>query len=133
MIVSLADAWTWYESVKELTLAMQTLAVKHWNQLTWEGELGQDNRLRDLTEPRIVDRAENVLGNVNDLCVLLFFSVFEAVVRDRVLGDMRRNRSPLQHPAVGLALRNWANEKYQKPRPRTLGELPRLPKHPPIF
>ena len=43
MIVSLDDAWAWYESAKKLLLAMRCLGDKHWNDLGWEGELGRDN------------------------------------------------------------------------------------------
>ncbi len=49
MIASLADAWRWYESVRQLTLAMGQLGKKHWTNLPWDGDLGRDNRLRHLS------------------------------------------------------------------------------------
>ena len=67
MITALADAWRWYDSVRKLTLAMRQLGKRHWSSLPWEGELGRDNRLRGLEGPKIVDRSEDVLGDLDDI------------------------------------------------------------------
>jgi hypothetical protein len=61
MIASLADAWRWYESVRELTLAMRQMGKKHWTTLPWDGDLGRDNCLRYLEAPQIVERSKMVL------------------------------------------------------------------------
>jgi hypothetical protein len=104
MIASLADAWRWYESVRNLTLAMQQLGKKHWDGLPWEGDLGKDNRLRALTASGIVKWTEAAFEDLDDLCVLLLFSVFEAVVRTRVLTEVDRELSLLRHAAVRHAV-----------------------------
>ncbi|HTU93594.1 MAG TPA: hypothetical protein VMF69_26170 [Gemmataceae bacterium] len=104
MIASLADAWQWYESVKKLTLAMRQLGNKHWDSLAWEGDLGRDNRLRDLTSPEIAERSDAILADMDDLCVLLLFSVFEALVRERVLADITAEMPALRHPAIQRAI-----------------------------
>jgi hypothetical protein len=100
MIASLADAWAWYEGVLELTLAMQALDTKHGEILPWEGDLGRDNRLRYLEATTIQGRAEAVLRDLNDLGILLLFSVFEAIVRGRLLGDVERELLLLKHPSL---------------------------------
>lgn len=106
MITSLADAWRWYESARDLTLAMRQLGRRHWSSLPWEGELGRDNRLRRLDGPEIIDRSDAVLRDLDDLCVLLLFSVFEATVRARVLADAEAEVAALRHPAVLGAVRD---------------------------
>ncbi|MGH7170701.1 MAG: hypothetical protein ACRELG_10520 [Gemmataceae bacterium] len=52
MIASLDDAWLWYESARRLARTMQRLGENHWNNLPWDGDLGRDNHLNDLTSIR---------------------------------------------------------------------------------
>jgi hypothetical protein len=104
MIASLADAWRSYESVRVLTLAMRRLGQKHWDNLPWDGDLGRDEHLRYLDAPDVRGRSEAVLGDLDDLCVLLLFSVFEATVRERVLADVERELPPLHHAALRQAV-----------------------------
>ncbi len=105
MISSLDDAWKWYESAKELTLAMVAMGKKHWNSLPWDGALGQDARLRHIAAPEILDWARVILNDLDDLCVLLLFSVFEATVRERALADVAAELPTLRHPALQHAVR----------------------------
>jgi hypothetical protein len=104
MIASLGDAWRWYQGVRELALAMRQLGKKHWTNLPWAGDLGQDNRLRNLEAPQIVEWSEAVLGDLDDLCIMLLFSVFEALVRERVMADVARELPPLRHAALKHAV-----------------------------
>jgi hypothetical protein len=105
MIASLEDAWKWYSSVKELTLAMSALGRKHWDTLPWTGALGQDQRLRQLEASEILDGVKAVLEDLDDLCVLLLFSVFEATVRKRALEEVHAELPSLRHPALLQAVR----------------------------
>src|SRR5579859_6501853 len=100
MISSLADAWKWYTTVRELTLAMFAMGKKHWTILPWDGSLGQDDRLRHIEAPEILNWTKVTLDNLDDLCVLLLFSVFEATVRERALADVAAELPPLRHPAL---------------------------------
>jgi hypothetical protein len=104
MISPLADAWNWYTSVKELTLAMQALGKKHWESLPWGGDLGRDNRLRRIKARGILTWADAVLRDLDDLCVLLLFSVFEATVRERALADVAAELPNARHPALQYAI-----------------------------
>ncbi len=45
-----------------------------------------------------------VLGDLDDLCVLLLFSVFEATVRERVLADVVDELPIVRHPALVQAI-----------------------------
>jgi hypothetical protein len=104
MIVSLADALRWYESVRAQTFTMRRLAKKHWDKLPWDGELGRDEQLRQLDGAVICKRSDAILTELNDLCVLLLFSVFEAIVRERVLADVAKELPLLHHVALRHAI-----------------------------
>src|SRR5262249_25018469 len=105
MISSLDDAWKWYASVEELTLAMFAMGKKHWHTLPWSGALGKDDRLRDIEAPKVLDWTKLILSDLDDLCVLLLFSVFEATVRERALADVAGELPTLRHPALQHAVR----------------------------
>jgi hypothetical protein len=104
VIASLADAWHWYEAALNLARTMERLGEKHWNNLPWEGDLGRDNRLKELTSAEILDGSRSVLDDLDDLCVLLLFSVFEATIRERVLAEVEAELPPLRHVAIKRAL-----------------------------
>lgn len=105
MIAFLDDAWKWYSSVHQTTLAMLAMGKKHWDALPWEGALGRDERLRQIQASEILDWVKVVLADLDDLCVLLLFSVFEATVRERALADVAAELPTLRHPALQHAVR----------------------------
>jgi hypothetical protein len=105
MIASLEDAWKWYTSVREMTLAMFAMGKKYWTTLPWDGDLGQDERLRHIEAPQILSWADVIRGDLDDLCVLLLFSVFEAIVRERALADVAAELRSVRHPALQHAVR----------------------------
>lgn len=105
MIASLSDAWNWYESARRLARTMGRLGEKHWNNLPWDGDLGRDNHLIDLVSAEILNDSASVLGDLDDLCVLLLFSVFEAIIRERVLAEVQAELPPLRHVAIQRALK----------------------------
>jgi hypothetical protein len=104
VIASLDDAWNWYESTRRLAQTMGRLGEKHWNNLPWGGDLGRDNHLRDLTSAEILTFSQAVLDDLDDLCVLLLFSMFEATIRERVLAEVVAELPPLGHVAIKSAL-----------------------------
>ena len=85
---------------------------KHWNELPWgtDSRLGQDEQLRHLDAPELVERAEVVLGDLDDLCVLLLFSVFEAIVRERVLADVEADLPTIHHIALKSAVEHMKED-----------------------
>ncbi len=105
MISSLDDAWEWYSSVREVSLAMLAMGRKHWDTLPWDGPLGQDERLRLIQAADVQDWAKVVLADLDDLGVLLLFSVFEAAVRERALAAVAAELPTLRHPALQHAVR----------------------------
>lgn len=104
MMTSLEDAWHWCDSVHSLTQMMQRLGRKYWEKLPWEGLLDRDEHLRHADAADISDRSDTVFADLDDLCVLLLFSVFESTVRAKVLADINAELPPLQHPTLLLAI-----------------------------
>ena len=78
--------------------------VESTGDLPWDGAIGQDNHLKDLTSAKILDGSQTVLDDLDDLCVLLLFSVFEATVRERVLSEVEAELPPPRHVAIKRAL-----------------------------
>src|SRR5262249_58371438 len=63
------------------------------------------NRLRELEADKILKRAGDVLDDLDDLCVLLLFSVFETLVRERVRSDVAKELpASVQHPSLRSAV-----------------------------
>jgi hypothetical protein len=104
VIASLADAWRWYEATRALARTMARFGEKHWNNLPWDGDLGRDSHLQNLSSPEILNSSKAVLDDLDDLCVLLLFSVFEATVRERVLADVETELPPLHHVSIKRAI-----------------------------
>src|SRR5262249_49888862 len=105
MIATLAEAWAWYEAVHDLADWMDRIAQRYWDDPRLAELLGLDNKFRTLAKDEIQDKARQVLEDLDDLAVLLLFSVFEAEVRDRTLEGVERELTiPPRHPALNDAI-----------------------------
>ena len=105
MIASLDDAWQWYEGVKSLAGWMARMGRKYWEHPELASMLGRDNHFRDVEKDEIARREKCVSADLDDLCVLLLFSVFEAIVRERALADVNTELPSARHPALKHALK----------------------------
>ncbi len=105
MIASLDDARDWYESAKRLTEWMARMGSKYWEHPAVLPLLEKDNHFRDVEGKDIDLRVERVRADLDDLCVLLMFSVFEAIVRERALTDVEAELPIAHHPALKHALK----------------------------
>ncbi len=83
---------------------MARLGGKYWDEMPWGGALGRDDSFRLLEATQVEERARQVLDDLEDLCVLLLFSVFEATVRERALTDVSDELPTLRHPALVQAM-----------------------------
>jgi hypothetical protein len=104
MISSLRDAWKWYERVRSLAGHMERLGQRFWDRDEWKQALARDNRFQDVESRDLREGAQTILSDLDDLAVLLMFSVFEAIVRDRVSADVTRSLPEQLHPAVDHAI-----------------------------
>ena len=101
MIATLAEAWAWYEAVHDLADRMDRIARRYWGDPRLVGLLGLDNKFRTLAKGEIQDKARQVLEDLDDLAVLLMYSVFEAEVRRQTLEGVERELAiPPRHPAL---------------------------------
>ena len=104
MIASLVDAWRWYETARRLVRTMERLGERHWDSLPWVGDLGRDDHLNQLTAEEILSGSQRVLEDLDDFCVLLLFSVFEAKIRQRVLEEVEAELPSSRHVIIKRAL-----------------------------
>lgn len=102
MIASLEDAWNWYENANKMLSCMRRLGARHWSALPHE--VRTDPRFIDLESAQVVDSTGAVLDNLDDLCIVLLFSVFESRVREQVLDDIDTSVPSPVHPAVERAV-----------------------------
>jgi hypothetical protein len=105
VIASLDDAREWYEGVKTLAGWMARMGRRYWDHETVAPVLGMDTQFREVEKGDIDLRAKRVSDDLDDLCVLLLFSVFESIVRDRALMDVETELPTARHPALRHALK----------------------------
>jgi hypothetical protein len=100
---TLADAWRWYQAVRGQLRLIGRLARKHWNELPWQGALGQDQAFLDARPEAVVADAQFGADHLDDLAVLVLFSVFEAQRRRYVAEAVQQEAAGLRHYALRLA------------------------------
>ena len=105
MIRSLDDAWEWYAAVRKAAYDLKSLAGK-WDDPTLAEVLGRHNRLKDRTAADLQDMAKTILEDLDDLAVLVLFSVFEATVRAQAGADVDRETALISHVAVLEAVKD---------------------------
>lgn len=104
-MITLDDAWRWYETVTRQAKLARRLAAKHWAALPWDDGLGRDPLFRELEADAVVQDSQFVTDHLDDFAVLLLFSVFEATVRESVLAEVRPEIEQLRHPRLKHAAR----------------------------
>lgn len=90
---TLADAWKWYHEAKSQIGLIRRIAVRHWKELPWDGDLGKDDRFKELNREKLEEDANFTLDQMDDLAVLVLFSVFESLVRDLLAAEIKREVS----------------------------------------
>ncbi len=109
MIRSLEDAWSWYAAVQKLVGWMDRMGRRYWTEEVEESTLKEtlhkDNVFRNVESATIQDLAKEVSEDLDDLAVLLLFSVFEATVRERTIEEMDRElETPPRHLVLKKAV-----------------------------
>ncbi|HEV3261861.1 MAG TPA: hypothetical protein VG013_33735 [Gemmataceae bacterium] len=80
---TLADAWNWYEATKRNLARMRRLGSNHWGHPSLEAaSIWQDDQFRMLEVSEIEEETAASLKPIDDLAVVVLFSVFESHVRD---------------------------------------------------
>lgn len=99
-MMTLDEAWRWYLTTRSQLQMFGRLGRKYWDFLPWDGPLGKDDKFKRLESDTIVTDAGFGLEHLDDFAVLILFSVFESIIRDRVLEDVRIERGRLSHVLV---------------------------------
>lgn len=96
---TLDEAWDWYRKNQRLLRLMGRLGRRYWDKLPWEA-IGNDEQFRSLTGEEVENDAGVILKEFDDIAIFVFFSVFEATVRDHLWGEVADEVSKLTHPAL---------------------------------
>lgn len=111
-MTTLEEAWEWYRATTEGARRLTHLA-RCWADLPWDvghpgiDRLRHDSVLGQLDETELARDASAAGRGLDDLAVLVLFSVFEAQVRDWVLAQLQPEVALVQklgspaHPVVG--------------------------------
>lgn len=102
---TLEDAWAWCGATREGARRLDHLA-KYWDRLPWDSpagalaELSRDNVFRELDGEQMRADAARTVSELDDLAILILFSVFEAEVRDWVRDRVLPETSVLTEPLL---------------------------------
>jgi hypothetical protein len=102
-MTTLKEVWSWYEETTQALEVAERLGNRHWDNLPWEGDLGKDEDLKEVDGPELAEAAGRGLEQLDDLAIVLFFSIFESIVRERIRGEVEIERRTLKHPVLQSA------------------------------
>src|SRR5216684_9319248 len=98
---TLADAWNWYVATKKYLKLMQRLGDKHWGNRSLEGaSIWQDDDFKMLEPRDIVAETAVSLKPIDDLAVVVLFSVFESRVRDYLVELIEPHAESITDPIL---------------------------------
>ena len=102
---TLADAWNWYTATKQNLARMQRLGERHWGDPSLaNASIWQDDRFRMLEAPDIMAETTAGLRPIDDLAIVVLFSVFESRVRDYLLELMEPQAQGITDPILKEAV-----------------------------
>jgi hypothetical protein len=98
---TLADAWNWYLATKLSLGRMQRLGRKHWDHPSLnDASIWTDDAFMALDASHIVEETTTSLQPIDDLAVVVLFSVFEAQVRDHLRERIEPQKAGLTDPIL---------------------------------
>lgn len=101
---TLADAWNWYEATKRNLARMRRLARRHWNDPSLkDASIWQDDQFRMLDPAMIATETAVSLKPIDDLAIVVLFSVFESQVRDYLVARIKPEAVMLTDPILKAA------------------------------
>jgi hypothetical protein len=101
---TLADAWDWYVSTRQSLVQIQRIGRKYWHEIPWEeAAIGRDDEFRMLEAEDISAATKASLAPIDDLAVVVLFSVFESLVRDHVVSLIKPQAAELTDPILKQA------------------------------
>jgi hypothetical protein len=98
---TLADAWNWYQAAKRNLGRMRRLGSNHWGHASLAAvSIWQDDEFRMLEASDIVEETTASLKPIDDLAVVVLFSVFESRVRDYMVEQIEPDAAGLADPIL---------------------------------
>lgn len=102
---TLDDAWKWYLDVKNSLHRIKRMGQRYWELIPWDTPPWQSDRhFLELSQTAVVDAAEHGSQHLDDLAVVVLFSVFEANVRGGILEQVLAEEDQYQHQAIRDAI-----------------------------
>ncbi len=103
---TLDDAWRWYRDAKKTLQRMERMGNRYWDTILWDTPPWKgDRHFIDLTREALVESAMNAAEHLDDLAVVVLFSVFEANVRGAILDQVQAKEPQYQHRAIRDAIK----------------------------
>lgn len=101
---TLADAWGWYKATKQNLGRMQRLGRKHWDDPSLEGaSIWLDDQFKRLEASAVIAETAASLKRIDDLAIVVLFSVFEAQVRAYLAIGIAHDAARLSNPILKQA------------------------------
>jgi hypothetical protein len=98
---TLADAWEWYHSTQRNLTRTQRIGRKYWDEIAGQvPSIGQDDDFKMLEAEDIETETTASLIPIDDLAVVVLFSVFEAAVRSHVVAMIGPEAAGLARPIL---------------------------------
>jgi hypothetical protein len=98
---TLADARSWYEATKRSLARMQRLGQKHWGDPSLENaSIWRDDDFRMVEASHIEADTRVSLKPIDDLAVVVLFSVFESRVRDYLIELIEPQAKGITNPIL---------------------------------
>jgi hypothetical protein len=98
---TLRDAWNWYESARVNLVRMRRLGTHYWDHESLkDASIWLDDRFKEVEAKDIEKETTIALKPLEELGVLVLFSVFEAAVRDHLEAIIRPMTANLGHPIL---------------------------------
>jgi len=98
---TLADAWNWYVATKRNLARWRRLGHNHWGHASLENaSIWQDDQFRTLVAEDIVAETTTSLKPIDDLAIVVLFSVFESQVRDYLIAQIKPEAGSLTDPIL---------------------------------
>jgi hypothetical protein len=101
---TIEDAWRWFRAFEGGLMLNHRLATRYWEDLPWDGAIGRDDRFRLADAQSIQLDSRFGLDQLNDLAVLVLFSVFEATVRQKVRDEVIRQSQGIENALLISAI-----------------------------
>jgi len=104
-MMTLGEGWVFYKKVRESLERMKRLGTRYWGTIPWEqAPWRSDNQFAELEARSVIKSADIGLRHLDDQAIVVLFSVFEAIVRGKILEEIRKERHDSRHRVIIAAI-----------------------------